>query len=570
MICQPGDVRGGTSRCSPSGAWTRPGARWTEGPWHAARADFPTRASTSAAKRSIHDPVPSFASIDLGSNAARLLIVEADAADEVRKVASIRRPVRLGHRVFLTGRLDPEMIHRCIEGLKVFKRELGERDITSSRAVVTASARDAVNSAELLERAEKEAGIVLDSISGTEEARLVKLAVDSRLQLGGYRSLLVDLGGGSLELSDVHHDEVRYSTSLEIGTVRLLESFLSPDGPVTEHEEKLLNDYVERKLAPVEDEFRRRRYDIVAGTGGNFDAIARLCPVEGREMPTIHVPSARALLSRMKKLTPIERQSAYGLRADRADVIVPALYVVTRCAELARTEEIVSPGVGLKEGITVELVDKYFRVWDYSVDESSMARAALHLGRRYHFDEPHATQVDRLACVLFDKLTGLHGLGPQDRQLLRVASLLHDVGDFISSAVHHKHSQYIIEHTDLMGLSEDQRMVVACVARYHRRAMPNPKHALFKKLSPADRRRVRKLAGILRVADAFDRGHRSKVRTIDVEVSDTEVKVTPHGTGDLALEVWTARRKAALFEKTFERGLRFELTGFVRAADGVE
>ena len=504
--------------------------------------------------------MPAFASIDVGSNANRLLVVQAGTADDVRKVASLRRPVRLGHSVFLTGRLDPRMIDGCIAALTEFKAALATHDISGLRAVVTASARDAVNSDELLERAADEAGIVLEPISGTEEARLVKLAVDSRLRLGGYRSLLVDLGGGSLELSEVNHDEVRFSTSLEIGTVRLLESFLDSKGPVGEHEEKLLMEYVERKLAPVEDKFRSRRYDVVAGTGGNFDAIARLCPVDGADVPTIHIPSARALLSRMKKLTPAERQSAYGLRADRADVIVPALYVVTRCADLARTEQIVAPGVGLKEGITVELVNKHFRVWDYSVDESAMARSALHLGRRYHFDEPHATQVDRLACVLFDKLTSVHELGPRDRQLLRVAALLHDVGDFISSAAHHKHSQYIIEHTDLMGLSEEQRRLVGCIARYHRRARPNAKHASFKKLTPAERRRVRKLAGLLRIADALDRGHRSKVRTIEIGLGGGEVTISPKGAGDLALEVWTARRKAALFEKTFEVTVEFELT----------
>ncbi len=503
--------------------------------------------------------MPSFASIDLGSNANRLLIVDADDAETVRKQVSLRRPVRLGHRVFLTGRLDPAKIDQCIAALKEFKQELATRDLAGFRAVVTASARDAVNSDELIDRAAKEAGIQLEAISGTEEARLVKLAVQGRIRLGGYRSLLVDLGGGSLELSEVNHDEVRFSSSLEIGTVRLLESFLTPDGPVTPREEKLLNDYIDRMLAPVEEKFRRRRYDIVAGTGGNFDAIARLCPVANAEMPTIHVPSARALLERMKKLTPVERQAAYDLREDRADVIVPALYVTVRCADLARTEEIVAPGVGLKEGITVELVDKYFRVWDYGVDEATMARAAIHLGRRYHFDEPHATQVDRLACVLFDRLSALHELGPVDRQMLRVAALLHDVGDFISSAAHHKHTQYIIENTDVMGLSVEQRMVVACVARYHRRAAPNAKHALFKKLGPADRRRVRKLASILRIADALDRGHRSKVRHIDIGSAPGRVTITPHGAGDLALEVWTARRKAELFEKTYEVALDFEI-----------
>lgn len=503
--------------------------------------------------------MPTFASIDIGSNAARLLILEATAPDSVQKISSIRRPVRLGHRVFLTGRLDPVMIDACVDALKEFKQILATHELARFRAVVTSSARDAVNADELLERAEKEAGISLEAISGSEEARLVKLAVDSQMELGGYRSLLVDLGGGSLELSEVNHDEVRFSTSLEIGTVRLLESFLSPDGQVTDYQDKLITDYVDRKLAPSEDNFRRRRYDIVAGTGGNFDTVARLCPVAGREMATIHVPSARALLARMKQLTPVERQAAYDLREDRADVIVPALYVIVRCADLARTEEILTPGVGLKEGIAVELIDKHFRVWDYSIDESTMARAAVHLGRRYHFDEPHATQVDRLVCVLFDRLAAIHGLGPADRQLLRVSALLHDIGDFISAAAHHKHSQYIIENTDLMGLSVEQRLVVACVARYHRRAVPTTKHALFKRLTPAERNRVRKLASILRVGDALDRGHRSKVRTLGVEATETEVIIAPKGAGDLALEVWTARRKAELFEKTFSRTIRFEL-----------
>lgn len=521
---------------------------------HRLRSVSPARAETLYSSA-----MPSFASIDVGSNASRLLIVEADDPTSVRKVESFRRPVRMGHGVFLTGRLDPAAVDACVDALEEFKYELAARDIAGFRAVVTASARDAVNSDELIERAEHEAGIRLEAIPGSEEARLVKLAVESRLTLGGYRSLLVDLGGGSLELSEVHHDEVRYSSSLEIGTVRLLESFLDSDAPVGEEQEKLLLEYIDRMMDPVEHEFRRRRYDFVAGTGGNFDAIAQLCPVPGRDLPTIDIRLARALLPRMKKLTPAERRAAYDLRQDRADVIVPALYVILRVAELARTEEIIAPGVGLKEGIAVELVDKHFRVWDYSTDEHTMARAAVHLGRRYHFDEPHATQVDRLACVLFDNLAPLHGLGPSDRQLLRVAALLHDIGDFVSSAAHHKHTQYIIENTDLMGLGKEQRTLVGCIARYHRRAAPSPKHASFKKLTSADRKRVRKLASILRIADALDRSHRSKVRKLDVRLTDEAIVIAPDGIGDIALEVWTARRKAELFEKTFEQEVRFEL-----------
>jgi exopolyphosphatase/guanosine-5'-triphosphate,3'-diphosphate pyrophosphatase len=503
--------------------------------------------------------MPTFASIDLGSNASRLVIAEAEDAKSLRVIESVRAPVRLGHGVFLTGKLDPRAIDHCVEVLREFKARLGSRSITAMRAVVTASARDAQNADELLERARDEAGIPLEAITGTEEARLVKLAVQSKLPLGGYRSLLVDLGGGSLELSEVHHDEVRYSTSLEIGTVRLLESFLTPRKPVSDEQEHLLLEYVDRMLGPVEESFRRRSYDLVAGTGGNFDAIAQLCPAQGPGgLPAIDVRAARALLPRMARLTPAERRASYDLKPDRADVIVPALYVIGRVADLARTEQIVAPGVGLKEGILVELVDKHFRVWDYAVDEHAMARAAVQLGRRYHFDEPHATQVDRLACALFDALGPLHQLGPADRPLLRVAALLHDVGDFISSESHHKHSEYVIQSSDLMGLSRAQRPLVAAIARYHRRAMPSPKHAVYGSLSADDKKRVRKLASILRLADALDRGHRSRVRNAEVTLGNGEVSLRVEGSGDLALEVWTARRKAELFERTFERTLRVE------------
>lgn len=503
--------------------------------------------------------MPSFASIDVGSNASRLLIGEADDASRLRYGESRRAAVRLGHSVFLTGRLDPDAIDACIAALKEFRAHLASRDITAFRAVVTASARDAVNADELLERAREEAGVPLEAISGTEEARLVKLAVESKVELAGSRALLADLGGGSLELTEVNHDEVRSSISLEIGTVRLLESFLGSRRPVTDVEDKLLGEYIDRVLAPVAEGFLRRHYDIVAGTGGNFETLAQLCPVQGRALPTIDVAKARALLPSIARMTPAERRAAHDLRADRADVIVPALYAILRVADLARTSEIVVPGVGLKEGILIELVDKHFRVWDYKVDEHAMDRAAVQLGRRYHFDEPHATQVDRLSCMLFDALRPLHGLGAADRQILRAAALLHDIGDFISSVSHHKHTQYIIESTDLMGLGAEERQVVACVARYHRRAMPSTNHAAFKKLGPADKKRVRKLASILRVADGLDRGHRSKVRKLDVDIGADTITIVPKGTGDLALEVWTARRKAELFERTFGRTLRFEL-----------
>lgn len=512
--------------------------------------------------------MPRFAAIDVGSNASRLLVVDVPKPGVTTVVHEQREPVRMGKGVFVTGRLDEGSIKHCVRAMKSFATKMKQLGVVAYRAVVTASARDAENAADLLDKV-RAAGVELETIDGTEEARLVKLAVQQKLPLGSVRALLCDLGGGSLELSEVHHDEVRFSTSLEIGTVRLLESFLDDGKPVTKPQETLLVEYLDRMLQPVESDFLKRSYDVVCGTGGNFETIAQLCPAAarsprlaiGRGIPAIDVRKARTLLGRMAKMPATARRRTFGLRPDRADVIVPALYVLRAVADIARTDVILAPSVGLREGIVAEVVERHFHTADAGKEEHTATRSAIQLGRRYHFDEAHGTQVDRLATQLFDRLERLHGLDAESRLLLRVAALTHDVGDFVHPAAHHKHTQYILEHSDLMGLSPEQRVVAGCVARYHRRAAPSPRHESFGGLSPQNKTKVKKLAAILRIADALDRGHRSKVHQLDVTVGTREVTVHAAGREDIALEVWTTERKAAMFEDVFKRKVKIHGTG---------
>ena len=498
--------------------------------------------------------MPRFASIDMGSNASRLRIVEADEPGAIREVTALRVPVRLGRGVFLTGKLDPRAIDQAVAALRSFAEAIEDAEVERYRAVVTASAREADNSEQLISRVRSATGIALEAIDGGEEARLVKLAVSRAMDLRERRTLLMDLGGGSLEITEVERGETIFSRSLEIGTVRLLESFLSSGKAVEPLQERLLGEYLDRMLAQLAPELARKRYDVVAGTGGNFEAIAQLA--SRPESPrVIDVPRARALLERIARLTPKQRREQLGLRADRADVIVPALYVLLAVADAARAQEVAAPGVGLKDGIVFELVDKYFRVWDYRGEDDATASAALQLGRRYHFDEAHALQVDRLALELFDALSTLHKLGPKERRYLRLAAILHDVGDFIHFASHHKHTQYLIEHSELMGMSPTERLVVGCIARYHRRALPSTKHASYRALDPGQRAIVRKLAGLLRIADALDREHLGKVEGVDAQVGREGVTLVVRGRGDIALELWTVERKAALFEKALRKKL---------------
>lgn len=500
--------------------------------------------------------MPRFAAIDVGSNASRLLIVSAKDPERLRTFRSVRVPVRLGHSVFQTGRLDPSTVDRSVEVMRKFALAMDEARVEDYRAVVTASARSAENGAMLLERVREETGLRLDAVDGSEEARLVSLAVDHAIELPGH-AMLMDLGGGSLELSDLgssegsRRDDAGFLVSLAIGTVRLLEAFLEPGEPVTPRQDHLLREYLDRLLAPHRRDLRDRGFTELVGTGGNLVAIAAIAGVEGAEVPTIDVERARALRDVLATVRSHERAEKHGLKPDRADVIVPALYAVVAVAELMKLDRIVCPGVGLKEGIIRELVDKHYRVWDYGRERDQLFAAALELGRRYHFDERHGTKVAGLALDLFDGTRELHGLGTQDRGILRLAGLLHDIGDFVHPQSHHKHTQYIIEFSDLMGLPPEDRRIVSLVARYHRRAAPALRHAPYAALQSADRDRVKALAAILRVADALDRGHRGKVDGLSVDVKAREVLLEIDASEDVSLETWTVDRKAELFRDVF-------------------
>lgn len=504
--------------------------------------------------------MPRFAAIDVGSNAIRLRVVEASgpsrgAVDRQlallphetgwREVSSLRAPVRLGAEVFVSGKLAPASIALACSALKDFRREMDTAKVVSYRATATSAVREAANGATLVERARREAGIELEVIYGIEEARLIQLAVTRRLPLDDKKVLLVDVGGGSTELTALENKAATFAISLPVGTVRLLETFAKSP--------RLVREAIDRAFAEARPHLVKGAYHAVIGTGGNIETLADLCPVDQSSGRVVDVAKMRALHNKLVPLTPAERAKQHGLRPDRADTIVPAAAIFLRVAELLGEKEIVVPGVGLKDGILEELVDKHFQVWDVVREAESVVEACKRLGRRYHFDEAHGTLVARLATQLFDDLADEHGFGERERLLLRAAALLHDVGDFVRYDGHHKHSWYVIQNSDIMGITPEERAVVANVARYHRKSGPDPSHPNFRELDKEARGRVRALAAILRIADALDREHLGKVKAARALVDKTKARlvVTVQGDEERELEEWTVGAKAGLFRDVF-------------------
>lgn len=521
------------------------------------------------------------AAIDIGSNAMRLRVVDVEPPDQgprgprfrpFKEICAERASVRLGHDVFTRGRIEATVIAQACDALKRFRATMDAAKVDRYRAVATSASREAKNGDVFVERAEREAGVHVDVIEGLEEARLVQAAVRERVNLEGKTAALIDIGGGSTEVTLLVDLQPVFSRSLPVGTVRLIEAFLDGEGKVDAVRAQLLDEYVDRVCVEPMRELLEvaagaatngraaSPIDLVIATGGNIETLAELCPkpLAFPETRAIEMASIKTLLAVLYDLSVEERSAKFGLRPDRADTIVPATKILARITDALGAAEVLSPGVGLKEGVLVDLAVDHFVPRDFSGELASINDACLRLGRRYHFDEHHGAVVARFAMQLFDDLAAHHGLGPRDRILLLAASLLHDIGDFVRYEGHHKHSYYVIAHSDIMGLTPVERDLVANVARYHRKSSPSLEHENFRALSREGRSKVKTMAAILRVADALDREHRSVVGAVKARVEQATLWLDIEGEGAHALEEWTVRAKSGLLKETLGLEVRFE------------
>ena len=497
------------------------------------------------------------AAVDVGSNAIRFIAAEFATPGDYTVLEEERVAVRLGHDVFLTGRLTPEAMDAATAAMLRFRSRLDALQIEHYRAVATSAMRESRNGAELVERVRREARIELEVITGNEEARLVYLAVAHRVPMGDDKWITVDVGGGSVEVALVDASGILWSESHVMGSVRLLEE-LSTAGDEPGRFQRLLREYAATLQIPVMAQHLKPRGTIA--TGGNAEALARMTGAEVArgKVATVPLPKLRGALEILSRLSYRQRVEELGLREDRADVIVPAAMIYERVATVAQADELLVPGVGLRDGVLIDLADDLASHQAHEDRKERQALAgALALGRRYLFDEAHATHVARLAGSLFDQLKKLHGLDAVDRRMLMSAAVLHDIGAFVGYKKHHKHSLYLISNSEIPELTQRETEIVANVARYHRKGVPAEHHVDFTALPSDDRTRVAKLASLLRVADALDREHLQAVRAVTAKVTSKKVKLEIEADGDLLLERWALKRKGDLFASTF--GTEIEL-----------
>lgn len=500
------------------------------------------------------------AAIDVGSNAVRMTIARRDGRGGAREIFNQRAAIRLGHDVFSEGRVSEASLKALERSFRQFEAQIRRHHAGLVRAVATSALREAKNADAVVKRLQSCLRARLEVISGAEEGGLIRQAVQEKVNLSGSKSnLLVELGGGSAEISLVSRGELRFSEVLKLGAVRLLEVLGS--GPAGERKfENLVTQDRGRVLQRLKEHLPRQKVDRLIGTGGNIEEIAQLSRLRrgDRKRSGEALVISRKEIDRVQReiesLSPQGRVDKLGLRRDRADVIEPAVLVYRELMRRLGLKEIWVPFATLRQGLLLHLFSRHLPgEFPEELRREIMATLEQYF-KRFRVEQGHARQVCRLALSLFDQLRALHGLDGEHRLLLELAALLHDSGYHIAASAHHKHSHYLITSAmEFPGLDKLQVEKIALTARYHRRSHPKPEHRGYSELKPEDRLAVSKMAALLRLADSLDRAHQSRVMEVRAEEKGKVVELRFRGRGDLLLERWAMQKKAELFVEVFGR-----------------
>jgi exopolyphosphatase/guanosine-5'-triphosphate,3'-diphosphate pyrophosphatase len=503
--------------------------------------------------------MPTFAAIDIGSNSVRLKIARLHAG-YLKEIHEDREVTRLGEGVFSGGLLAPEAMSETVRVLRRFNRAIQECGTDAVRVVATAALRDARNSHAFLEWVRSTTGWTIEIISGLEEARLIHLGIISHVRLGASSVLLVDLGGGSCELTLSREGQIRDTVSLPLGAVRLTGEFLKHDPP-RKSELKQLQSLVTREVGRIQNRIRKARVGAVLATSGTADALAGIAIHLARtQQRRTSIRVTREMMRRIvKQITrlPIEqRRKVPGIGPRRAEIICAGAVVYAELLERCHLSAFRYSPLGLRDGILAQMAAEHDRsTRSGRVIESerweSIKRAVQHYGVDLH----HALHVRDTTLELFSGLKSVHQLPPEYREWLSAAAMLYEVGDYVNRNGHHRHTYYIIANSEILGYTPIQRRIIGAIARYLGKSRPTPGDGPMSGLSPEDQESVKKAAMLLRMARAVNIGRSQSVAQVHVSARNGRVsmKLAARGNASVDLEVWAIEKDSAYFREIFGR-----------------
>ena len=502
------------------------------------------------------------AAIDCGTNSIHMIVVRIRPDLSFEVIDREKDMVRLGSGGLDGKALTQEAMASALRTLSRFRRLAESHQVEEILAAATSAVREAENGGEFLARVERETGIKTQVISGTEEARLIHLAAVYGVDAAGTSAVVVDIGGGSVEITHGAGTSLRAARSFKLGVIRLTERFVHSD-PLTGRDERKLVHHIDRELSKYLRDIRTAGFDRVIGTSGTILSLGTVAVADRRRMSdeirNLRVPAKQ--IHRLRKdvtaRSIAERMKLPGLDPRRADLIVPGAVLLDTILRRLEASEITLCDFALREGLVLDYIQRNRRhIAQAGQYPDVRRRSVIELAERCSYWPEHAHQIARLSLSIFDQTRAIHGLTDREREWLDFAALLHDIGTHISYPRHHRHSYYLIKNGDLRGFEPVESEIIALIARYHRKTSPRKTHVGFRGLGAKKRKTVRTLGAILRFAETLDRSHAQVVSSVELHDRGKEFLVKLRTTDDAELELWAAQRQIQPLQRALGKSIR--------------
>ena len=526
--------------------------------------------------------MPTFAAIDIGSNSCRLKIAKV-AAHRLKTLVEDREVTRLGGSVFDTGLISPEAMAATLRALKRFQRAVQSHGVDRIRVVATSAMRDARNSAAFQAWVKAETGWNMEIISGLEEGRLIHLGVTGSEPGAGGRVLLIDLGGGSCELTLSEHKRIKETVSLPLGAVRLTEQFLAAD-PAPADGLARMRKLIERDLRRAHRRIQAGRAPLVIATSGTAAALSEACAPGikivksgGKSAPRkvvrrnredrpdrseilagmVSTKAVRKLAGKIAKMSLPEREAIPGIGPRRAEIIVAGAAVYSEILESFGLHGFRYSPLGLRDGILAQmLAEQDARAKAHREFEHERWESVLATARRFGVDPRQSEPVRGHVVQLFRELKAMHNLAPEYENWLATAAILRDTGKFINHQGHHRHTQYIISSSEIYGYTQLQRTLVSAIARYLGKSRPQPGDRALRNIPADEHKNVHRAVVLLRLAVALNQDRASDVVRVGVRLYPKRVYLELRaGRTGAELELWSMRKESDYFREVFGRDL---------------
>jgi exopolyphosphatase/guanosine-5'-triphosphate,3'-diphosphate pyrophosphatase len=508
------------------------------------------------------------AAIDIGTNSIHMLVVRVREDLSFEVIDREKAMVRLGAGGLDGKALTAEAMNSALQALAKFNRLAKARQVDAVLAAATSATREARNGGEFLARIEQETGIRARVITGQDEARLIHQAAVYGVDVGGGRAVVIDIGGGSVEITLGTASNIQLARSFKLGVIRLTERFVRSD-PLTNRDERRMVKHIHEEIDRYCGQITEAGFDRVIGTSGTILSLGVVASTMSKgTLP----PELRNLRVTAKQLRRVRKTSVRldleqrlllpGLDPRRADLMVAGGILLDTILRRLGAEELTLCDLALREGLVLDYVRRNKRrIERVDTIPDVRRRSTVELAERCNYDAAHAQHIARLALALFDQTRSLHGMTDREREWLEFASLLHDIGAHISFVRHHRHSYYLIKNGDLRGFQPDEIEVIALVARYHRRGTPKSSHDEYAGLPAALRRTVRILASILRVAESLDRSHGQVISSLELrdDAGTIALRIHTAANADAELELWATARHLRPFEKLIRKTVKLEV-----------